>query len=100
MREMLCALGCKMGILHPCGTLEVSWTDDNCEGPFTIGGPSFRITEKGIEGPIYPSIWEDLGWVPKVESPQLSGEMGSVPPEGESALLAEPEQGEEHPGAA
>jgi hypothetical protein len=68
---MLRALGRKLGVLRPCGTLEIFYPGDTRDGPLTIGGPSYTITEKGIEGPIYPSIWMDLGWVPSA-SPEIS----------------------------
>jgi hypothetical protein len=68
---MLRALGRKLGVLRPCGTFEFSSPGDPRDGVFTIGGPSFTITEKGIEGPIYPSIWVELGWVPAA-SPEVS----------------------------
>jgi hypothetical protein len=100
MRDLLRAVGLKLGILRPCGTFEISYPSDNRDGLITIGGPSYYITEKGIQGPIYPSIWEDWGWVPKAESSPQSGKTRSALPKGESTVPDTPEQGGERPGAA
>ncbi|HEY7314722.1 MAG TPA: hypothetical protein VH643_35570 [Gemmataceae bacterium] len=90
MRRMLHAVGRKLGILRPCGTFEMSYPGDNRDGLITIGGPSYTITEKGIEGPIYPSIWEDWGWIAKAKSPPQRGETSSGLPDVEPIARDKP----------
>ena len=96
MRRMLRALGQKLGLLHPSGTLTVSYPDENRDGPFSIGGPSYHITDKGVEGPIYPVGWGNLAWAPRAA--QLGGDDVRVPPEEKAAGPDDPEDGKGQAG--
>jgi hypothetical protein len=87
MREMPRALGCKLGVLSPCATIEISYLGENPEGPITFGGPYFHITEKGVEGPFYPTLWAELGL-----APAASPEVG--------VMADKPQAREGQPGAA
>jgi hypothetical protein len=52
MRRLLAALG----LIRPCGTIEITLPKSEDEGCFTTGGPYFIETDKGIEGPFWPAL--------------------------------------------
>jgi hypothetical protein len=65
MRRLLAALG----LIRPCGTIEIVLPKAEDEGCLTIGGPYFIETAKGTEGPFWPAL---LGTPPEGYLPEPS----------------------------
>lgn len=52
MRRLLAALG----FIRPSGPIEIVLPKAEDEGFFTVGGPYFIGTAKGLEGPFWPAL--------------------------------------------
>lgn len=63
MRRLLAALGW----IRSCQPLKTIGADSEAEGCFTLGGPYFIGTAKGLEGPYWPAL---LGALPEGYLPE------------------------------
>ncbi len=61
MRGLMTALRRKLGLIRTTGVVEF-FPDTGRADSFTWGSPSFTGTEKGVEGPYWPSMWDNLSW--------------------------------------
>lgn len=52
MRRLLAALG----LIRPCGSIEIILPPSENAGGFTIGGPYFTSTAEGMAGPFWPAV--------------------------------------------
>lgn len=80
MRGLLAALRRKLAFVRSSGSIEISPSASEPEVVYTLGGPSFVLSEKGVEGPLYPSLGDDTLWYPRAPRPSSASE-GSAPPE-------------------
>jgi hypothetical protein len=61
MRGLMTALCRKLGLIRTSGIFKIL-SDSGSTDSYTIGGASFICTDKGVEGPIWPSVWDNPSW--------------------------------------
>jgi hypothetical protein len=79
MPRLLAALFRKLGLPRTSESMETFSSEARGEGPFTFGGPSFAITEKGVEGPFSPPPWDK--WSRHLGAFPSRGEVGPTSPD-------------------